>query len=448
VLKPYNQGGFAVTVCTQTSFEFPVANRRRLQASFTGGDVSSDGGLLLVRQADRRLKLTATLARRLPDPREPSKLIHPMVTLLRQRIYGLCQGYEDLNDHDRLRTDVALQTVVEQDHELASASTLCRWENEASRQAAWIVHRWWIEQFIASHATPPTELVLDLDATDDPLHGQQQGAFFHGYYAQYCFLPLYVFCGEQLLVAYLRPSNIDVARHAWAIVALLVKELRQAWPTVQIIVRADSGFCRWRLLRWCDRHGVGYIVGLAKNERLLALAEPLIEQAAMQYERTKQKQRVFGSVEYAAHTWDRVRRVIVKAEHTYKGRNPRFVVTNLSGEAQPLYDQLYCARGEMENRIKEQQLGLFADRTSCHGWWANQWRLLLSGLAYTLMETMRRIGLAGTELARAQCGTIRCKLLKIGAVLVRNTRRVRFLLARSYPYQELFAMVVARLASG
>jgi hypothetical protein len=437
-----------VTVCTQTSFGFPVANRRGVQASFTGGDVSSDGGVLLVRQADRHLKLTATLAKRLPDPRDPAKVIHPLVTLLRQRVYGLCQGYEDLNDHDRLRTDVALQTAVEQDEELASASTLCRWENEASRRAAWIVHQWWLEAFIASHAPPPAELVLDLDATDDPLHGQQEGAFFHGYYGQYCFLPLYVFCGERLLVAYLRPSNIDVARHAWAVVALLVKRLRQAWPTVKIVVRGDSGFCRWRLLRWCDRHEVHYIVGLAKNERLLALAEPLAEQAATQYEQTRQKQRLFGQLAYAAHTWDRARRVIVKAEHTEKGRNPRFVVTNLDGDSQTLYDQVYCARGEMENRIKEQQLGLFADRTSCHGWWANQWRLLLSGLAYTLLEALRRIGLAGTELARAQCGTIRLKLLKIGAVLVRNTRRVKFLLAASYPHRELFATVVARLASG
>ncbi len=437
-----------MTVCTQTSFEFPVTNRRRVQASFTGGDVSSDGGLVLLRQVDRRLQLTATLAKRLPDPRDTTKVIHPLVTLLRQRIYGLCQGYEDLNDHDRLRTDVALQTAVEQDDDLASASTLCRWENGADRHAAWQVHQWWVEQFIASHATPPTELVLDLDATDDPLHGKQEGAFFHGYYGQYCFLPLYVFCGERLLVAYLRPSNIDVARHAWAIVALLVKRLRQAWPTVKIVVRGDSGFCRWRLLRWCDRDDVHYIVGLAKNDRLLALAQSLIAQAATQHAQTQQKQRVFGAIAYAAHTWDRARRVIVKAEHTDQGRNPRFVVTNLTGDAQTLYDELYCARGEMENRIKEQQLGLFADRTSCHGWWANQWRLLLSSLAYSLMEALRRIGLAGTELARAQCGTIRLKLLKIGAVLVRNTRRVRFLLAASYPHQELFATVVARLASG
>lgn len=388
------------------------------------------------------------MAKRLGDPRDPAKVVHPLVTLLRQRIYGLCQGYEDLNDHDRLRTDVALQTAVEQDTDLASASTLCRWENGADRRAAWLVHQWWVEQFIASHATPPAELVLDLDATDDPLHGKQEGAFFHGYYGHYCFLPLYMFCGERLLVAYLRPSNIDASRHAWAITALLVKRLRQAWPTVKIIVRGDGGFCRWRFLRWCDQHEVHYIVGLAKNDRLLALAQPLIEQAATQHEQTQEKQRVFGSIQYAAQTWDRARRVIVKAEHTDQGRNPRFVVTNLTGDAQTLYDDVYCARGEMENRIKEQQLGLFADRTSCHGWWANQWRLLLSGLAYTLLEALRRIGLAGTELAHAQCSTIRLKLLKIGAVLVRNTRRVRFLLAASYPYRELFAMVVGRMASG
>jgi hypothetical protein len=404
--------------------------------------------LVLLRPVDRRLQLTATLAKRLADPRDPTKVIHPLVTLLRQRLDGLCQGDEDLNDHDRLRTDVALQTAVEQDDDLASASTLCRWENGADRHAAWQVPQWWVEQFIASHATPPAELVLDLEATDDPLHGKQEGAFFHGYYGQYCFLPLYVFCGERLVVAYLRPSNIDVARHAWAIVALLVKRLRQAWPTVKIVVRGDSGFCRWRRLRWCDRHDVHYIVGLAKNDRLLALAQPLIAQAATQHAQTQHKQRVFGAIAYAAHTWDRARRVIVKAEHTDQGRNPRFVVTNLTGDAQTLDDELSCARGERENRIKEQQLGLFADRTSCHRWWANQWRLLLSGLAYSLMEALRRIGLAGTELARAQGGTIRLKLLKIGAVLVRNTRRVRFLLAASYPHQELLATVVARLASG
>jgi hypothetical protein len=232
------------------------------------------------------------------------------------------------------------------------------------------------------------------------------------------------------------------------ILKLLVRRLRQAWPQVKIVVRADSGFCRWRMLRWCEDHGVGYVMGLAKNDRLLALARPLMDQAQTQHEQTQQKQRLFGEVQYAAESWDRQRRVIVKAEHTDKGSNPRFVVTNLETEAQPLYDEVYCARGEMENRIKEQQLGLFSDRTSCHDWWANQFRLLLSSCAYVLMETVRRLGLVGTDLARAQVGTIRLKLLKIGAVVLRNTRRVRLLLASSYPYQNIFAQVAKVFSPG
>jgi hypothetical protein len=259
---------------------------------------------------------------------------------------------------------------------------------------------------------------------------------------------LYVFCGEQLLVSYLRPSNKDNARHAWAVLKLLVRRLRQAWPGVKIVVRADSGFCRWRMLRWCEDQGVGYVLGLAKNERVLALAQPWLAQAQAQQESSRQKQRVFGEMRYAAQSWDRPRRVIVKAEHTDQGSNPRFVVTNLEREPQGLYDEVYCARGEMENRIKEQQLGLFSDRTSCHDWWVNQFRLLLSSCAYVLLETVRRLGLAGTELARAQAGTIRLKLLKIGAVVLRNTRRVRLLLSSSYPYQNIFAQVVKAFSTG
>jgi hypothetical protein len=281
----------------------------------------------------------------------------------------------------------------------------------------------------------------------DRVHGLQQGRFFHGYYGDWCFLPLYVFCGEQLLVSYLRPSNIDGAKHAWAILKLLVARLRAAWPKVKILFRGDSGFCRWKMLRWCERHGVDYIVGLAKNPRLLALADRLRQSAAAQFESTKEKQRHFGCIEYAAASWDRARRVIAKAEHNAQGANPRFVVTSLEGDAQQLYDELYCARGEMENRIKEQQLGLFADRTSCHGWWANQFRLLLSAAAYVLMETIRRVGLCGSELARAQVSTIRLKVLKIGTVILRNTRRIRLLFSSAYPYQELFASMLRRLSS-
>jgi len=438
----------AETVCNPELFQFPAVKKRAFSASFTGGDVTSDGGITLLRQTDRRLGLTKALAKVLPDPRAPERIEHPLLALVRQRVYGLAQGYEDLNDHDTLRHDLAWQTAVERDRPLASSPTLCRLENRADRQVAWAVHAVIVEKFIASFAQPPTELILDFDGTDDPVHGRQTGGFFHGYYGDYCFLPLYVFCGEQLLVAYLRPGNSDAARHAWAILKLLVARLRQAWPQVKLTFRGDSGFCRWRLLRWCEDHDVKYIVGLAKNARLLAAAQPLIEQAQAGFQKEHQKQRVFGEVPYAAQSWDRERRGLVKAEHTTQGSNPRFVATNLAGDAQTLYDEVFCARGEMENRIKEQQLGLFADRTSCQGWWANQFRLLLSSCAYVLLERLRALALAGTELARAQASTIRLKLLKIGAVVLRNTRRVRLLLSSSYPYQALFSQVLKALGSG
>ena len=436
-----------MTICTTEQLGFPSFSRRKVQADFEGGDVSSDGGVLLLRQMDRRLKLTQTLAGELPDAREASACDHAMVDLLRQRIYGLALGYEDGNDHERLRHDIALQTAVERTDELASPATLCRWENRADRKAARIVHELLIEQFIASHKKAPAELILDFDATDDAVHGKQEGRFFHGYYDHYCFLPLYVFCGTQLLVSYLRPSNMDPARHAWAVLSLLVKRLRKAWPKVKIILRGDSGFCRWRMMRWCDRHGVFYVLGLAQNSRLNQMAERHLERARRRHEKTGQKQRFFIDLKYAAQTWDKKRRVILRVEHTDKGRNPRYIVTNLDDTAEHLYDQVYCARGEMENRIKEQQLDLFSDRTSCTKWWANQFRLLLSSLAYVLVESIRRVGLKNTELAKATCGTIRLKLFKIGAVLLRNTRRIRLHLSSAYPYRELFHLVCRRLST-
>jgi hypothetical protein len=433
--------------CTQELFHFPRFDRRKIEASFSGGDVSSDGGVLLLRQADRRLGLTAALDAVLPDPRHPDLITHRQVDLLRQRVYGLALGYEDLNDHTSLRLDLAWQTALERDEELASSPTLCRLENRVNRRAAFAFHRVLVEKFIASFASAPTELVLDFDATDDRVHGHQQGRFFHGYYGDWCFLPLYVFCGEQLLVSYLRPSNIDAARHSWAILSLLVKRLRQEWPGVKIVFRGDSGFCRWKLLHWCERHAVHYIVGLAQNARLRAgIASPLAR-AEAEHRRTKEKVRLFTDLDYAAATWDKPRRVIAKAEHTEKGSNPRFVVTNLAGDAQALYDEVYCARGEMENRIKEQQLGLFADRTSCHDWWANQFRLLLSSSAYVLLEAIRRLGLHGTGLARAQVQTLRLTLLKIGTVILRNTRRIRLLFSSAYPRQNLFRLAAHRLSS-
>ncbi|MBW7998451.1 MAG: IS1380 family transposase [Candidatus Glassbacteria bacterium] len=426
---------------------FPRCKGRKVEADFSGGNVTSDGGVLLVRAVDRRLGLTAATARLLSDPRRQASCEHTVLSMLRQRVYGLAAGYEDLNDHDSLRHDLAWQTAVERDRPSASSPTLCRLENRADRQAAVAMHRVLAEQFIASHSEPPTELILDFDATDDPVHGKQEGRFFHGYYDHYCFLPLYVTCRDQLLVAYLRPSNIDGAKHAWAILALLVKRLRQAWPGVRIVFRADSGFCRWRMLRWCDNNEVFYIVGLAKNTRINKLAAPLIDKARKGCETSKRKQRLFGNLRYGAHGWDRQRRVIARIEHSVKGSNPRYVVTNLPGNPKKLYERVYCQRGEMENRIKE-QMQLFSDRTSATHWWPNQFRLLLSALAYVLLETIRRLGLKGTELARAQVATIRLKLLKIGAVILRNTRRVRFLLASAHPYQHPFQLAAARLKPG
>lgn len=435
-----------MTNCTQECFEFPAVRRRKVEASFAGGAISSDGGVLLLQQVDQRLGLSAAVAGVLDDPRRQASCEHDLLSVIRQRLYGLALGYEDLNDHDTLRHDLLMQTAVQRDRALASSPTLCRMENRADRETARQLHQVLFAQFVRSFKHPPKKLILDFDATDDTVHGQQEGRFFHGYYDHYCFLPLYVFCRDRLLVSYLRPSNIDGAKHAWAILSLLVKALRARWPKVGIVLRGDSGFCRWRMLSWCERHGVGYIVGIAKNARLKRFSAPLQHAAENAFKATGHKQRLFTDLWYAAGSWNHPRRVVVKAEHSDQGANPRFVVTNLQGDANCLYDKLYCARGEMENRIKEQQLGLFADRTSAHAWWANQFRLLLSSLAYVLLEAIRRLALSGTELARAQVSTIRLKLLKIGAVIVRNTRRVRCMLSSAYPYRRLFLSVAARLA--
>lgn len=437
-----------MTKCSKQHELFSTVKSRKIQVDFNGGNITSDGGGLLVRQADRKLKLTSKLAGVLNDPRRQKSCDHKQLYILRQRIYGLALGYEDLNDHNTLRDDPAFQTFVERDESLAHASTLCRFENGTDRETALLANILMVDQFIESHKTAPKEIVLDFDATDDPVHGQQEGRFFHGFYGDYCFLPLYVFCGSQLLIAYLRSSKIDASKHAWAILSLLVKRFRQVWPEVKIIFRGDSSFCRWRMLRWCDSHNVGYIVGLAKNSRINELARPYIEKAEKEFNRTQRKQRIFTSVRYGALTWDKERRVIVKAEHNEQGSNPRYCVTNLKGHAQHLYDEVYCEHGDMENRIKEQQLDLFSDRTSAHKWWPNQFRLLLSSLAYILVETIRRLALKGTELAKAQCGTIRLKLFKIGASVLRNTRRIRFHFSSAYPYKCLFFLVAERLAPG
>jgi len=438
-----------MTECNTKPLAFSSLCRKQIVADFDGGWITSDGGGLLLREVDRKIGLIEALAGCITDRRDPRSITHSVASMLRQRVVGIALGYEDLNDHQTLRDDPLMKLLTGRDPSaaapLASPPTLSRLENGVDRAALARLAEVFVETFIASHTRPPKELVLDFDATDDPLHGTQEGRFFHGYYDVYCYLPLYVFCGDQLLVAYLRPANIDASKHSRAILKLLVRRFRQVWPGVRIIVRADSGFCRWRLMRWCDRHDVGYILGLARNKRLEALAEPLMRQAAERFQATGTKQRLFGEVAYAAGTWDRPRRVIIKAEYLTLGPNTRFVATNVEDEPQPLYDGRYCARGEMENRIKEQQLDLFADRTSCHRFLANQFRLLLASAAYVLVETLRRVGLAGTELERAQAGTIRVRLLKIGARVRVSVRRVVLHLASGYPLQGLLRRVVRRL---
>jgi hypothetical protein len=437
---------------TQRSTEplsFSSLGNRRLEADFSGGSLTTDAGALLLREVDKRLGLLDALDRVIPDPRHPQLITHSQRSLLAQRILGIALGYEDLNDHSSLRHDPFWQALAEcapdPQRPLASAPTLCRLENRVHRRTLFEMAKVLVEQFIASFQEPPECLVLDFDATDDPVHGHQEGRFFHGYYDGYCFLPLYVFCGDQLLVAYLRTADGDAARHTRAILKLLVTRLRQVWPNVRLIIRGDSGFCRWRLMRWCDSNGIGYILGLARNVVLERLAGPWIHAAATCHEMTGEAQRLFGEFGYQAGSWDRSRRVIVKAEHTQQGDNPRFVVSNLPGNARGLYEVLYCARGEMENRIKEQQLMLFADRTSCHDFLANQFRLLLSAAAYVLVEAVRRLGLVGTQLERAQVSTIRLRLFKVAALVVLSVRRVCLRLASGFPLQELFAQVAARL---
>ena len=437
-----------MTVCTTKKIEFARSKGRKIEAEFSGGNITSDGGILLLKMADQKLGLIKKVASVIEDPRDQDKCDHDQITMLRQRIFGLALGYEDLNDHDTLRKDKAFQVAVEKNDDLASSPTLCRLENRINSKAMWQISEALVDVFIQSHKKSPRKLILDFDATNDPVHGGQLGAVFHGYYDQYCFLPLYVFCGEFLLAAYLRPGDSDAAKHAWGILALLVKKLRQAWPKVKIIFRGDSGFCKHQIMNWCENNSVDFIVGIGKNNRLLKVSQSLIDQAAGQYRQTEKKQRLFDDFEYAAGSWKRPRRVIVKAEHTYKGSNPRYVVTSLTGSPRYLYDKVYCARGEMENRIKEQQLYLFSDRTSCMNWFPNQLRVLLSGIAYTLLQTIRRLGLCHTDLAKARCDTIRLKLLKIGAVIIENTRRVRFLLSSAYPWQNLFRQVVKNLEGG
>jgi hypothetical protein len=465
-----------MTECTQSSFEFHALHRRDVVAQFDGGDITTDAGGLLLREIDRRLRLTERLAGCFQDHRRPERVEHTLPELVAQRVYGLALGYEDLNDHDQLRADPLLAVLVgkadpkgtqrrrRQDQGKAGAgkSTLNRLEltpEDADAKARYkkiVYHgealdRLLVDLFLEAHHGPPARIVLDLDATDDPVHGNQQGRFFHGYYGDYCYLPLYIVCEEFVLCARLRSSNIDAAAGALEEVQRIVEQIRVRWPAVQIVLRADSGFCRDAIMSWCEDNGVSYLFGVAKNKRLAKIIGRQLQQAKVQFEQTQKAARVFTEFSYQTRqSWRRQRRVVAKAEHLDKGANPRFVVTSLGAEqmeARALYEDLYCARGEMENRIKEQQLALFADRTSTELMRSNQLRLYFSTFAYQLLQALRRLGLQGTEMAQAQCQTIRLRLLKIGAQIRVTARRVYFSLATGYPFREVFARVYTNLLS-
>jgi Transposase DDE domain group 1 len=449
-------------------------NRRTVVGCFDGGTLTSDGGVVLLGEVERQRGILRQFAACFRDGRHPDLIEHSVEELVRQRVLALALGYEDLNDHDVLRSDPLLATIVgkadptggdrlqEQDRgkPLAGKSTLNRLEWGAVTQDRYrkiavdtaAVDRFFVEAFLSAHEQAPAPIILDLDATDDPVHGQQEGRFFHGYYAEYCYLPLYIFCGSHVLCARLRESNQDASAGALAEVERIVSQVRGRWGQVQIILRADSGFAREELMSWCEAHGVDYVFGLARNARLQRALGGELMQAQAQFEQSGQAERVFKDFDYTTRkSWSRHRRVIGKAEHLAKGANPRFIVTSLSREewtAQVLYEELYCARGEMENRVKEQQLCLFADRTSTHRMASNQVRLWLSSVAYMLLNELRRLGLAGTELARARCDTIRTKLLKIGAQVRVTVRRVWVHWASSYPYAALFTQILRQLRAG
>ena len=463
------------TECTPSQLEFHALGRREVVGKFDGGNITSDAGGLLLRETEKRTGIISGFAKCFEDKRNPEAIEHTVGELVAQRVYGLALGYEDLNDHDDLRRDPLFAVLVgkedpegekrvrQRDRGKAGAgkSTLNRLELTPEEPTAAElrykkivmrpeqIDRLFVDIFLQAHAEAPEQIVLDVDATDDPLHGNQEGRFFHGYYMNYCYLPLYIFCEEFLLCARLRPSNIDVSEGTVEELERIVEQIRKAWPGVKIVVRGDSGFCRDKIMAWCEAHGIDFVFGFAKNERLKAMIAEELQRAKEWYEQTKEASRVFKDFRYQTiESWTRERRVVAKAEHLDKGSNPRFVVTSIEMDkldARTLYEQLYCARGDMENRIKEQQLWLFADRTSAGKMRANQIRLYFSSAAYMLMQALRRLGLRGTQMAAAQCNTIRLKLLKIGAQIKITVRKVWVSLAGGYPYLELFCQVYRNL---
>jgi hypothetical protein len=452
-----------MTECIQSSFGFAAGGKRDIVARFDGGTISSDGGALLLRQTDQRMKLLPRLAECFLDGRNQSMVEHTILEMVSQRVYGLALGYEDINDHEYLRRDPVFGILagrVDLEEPLAGKSTLNRMELGTGTKDRYKKITFWkdgidelmVKVFLESHQSAPAQITLDVDATDLPLHGKQEGRFFHGYYDSYCYLPLYVFCGEHILCARLREANRDASAGSLPEIQRIVARIRVAWPEVKITLRGDSGFCRNELMSWCESHEVNFIIGLARNQRLRKIVGQQMREATEQWNQTGKPARVFTEFEYSAKKtkkggWDRKRRVVAKAEHIDGKENPRFVVTSLTDEewkAQALYEDLYCERGNMENRIKE-QFSLFADRMSTETMRANQMRLYLSSMAYILVSGLRRLGLKGTELAQAQVSTIRNKLLKIGAQIRVTVRKVWVSMASSYPWQGLYQQVYANL---
>ena len=455
-----------LTHCNPDLFGFAAVNRRAVTASFDGGAISSDAGAVLLGATDRAIGLIERFAACFADHRRSDLIEHEVGTLVSQRVFGIALGYEDLVDHDELRHDPVMATLVGKLEAgradcapLAGKSTLNRLELSRSEPSRYhkvshdpcAIEALFVTLFLEAHRKPPGQIILDLDATDDPIHGDQEGRFFHGYYDGYCYLPLYIFCGRHLLAAKLRPSNLDGAAGAAEQVERIVGQIRQRWPRVRILLRADSGFCREALMAWCEANGVDYLFGLARNARLAAEIERELAEAADESRRTGKPARRFKDFYWSTRdSWSRRRRVVAKAEVTRGETNPRFVVTSLArteAEARSLYEKVYCARGDMENRIKECQADLFADRTSSATLRANQLRLWFASMAYALMCALRRIGLRSTQFARATCATIRLKLLKIGALVTISVRRVRIAMASAHPWQREWAIAYARLSA-
>jgi hypothetical protein len=463
-----------MTECNSPQMQFHPLGRREVVAGFDGGRISSDSGAVLLRELEQRTEIIRRFAGCFVDHRDPELIEHTVYELLLQRVGALALGYEDLVDHDTLRHDPLLAILVgkadptgadrlrqrDQGKPLAGKSTLNRLEltppgaDEHSRYKKIVaecasIEDVFVELFLRAHTKPPKRITLDLDATDDPVHGGQLGRFFHGYYGHYCFLPLYIFCGEHLLCAKLRPSDIDASAGSIDQLQRIISIIRERWPKTKITIRGDSGFCREHIMAWCESQGVDFILGLAKNRRLIGTIADELRQAEAQFLQTGSAARVFKDFDYQTlKSWSRACRTIGKAEHLAAGRNPRFVATSLSREefkAQALYEEEYCARGNMENRIKEQQLYLFADRTSAETMRANQLRLWFSSMAYTLLVALRQHGLAGTELQNARCDTIRQKLFKIGGQIRVTVRRVVLSLSESCTCQKLFKQVLTNL---